>query len=267
MNILSLICTSDVITHPTHYYQELLSDTNEVSELRYRFGPHLIMVHASYTISELDKILHNHSISSTVRSMIAVAEMLKVLQKKKSIKDIKEILNQIYRLCDDISDFTISDSYQQIMTFIQSLKKAKRALESAILDYSPIVPYMGTIKAPEYVSWDEFLNQERENERMIHLQNIQSYLEDHMIEILLHHDSYLDTDDLSSNIIDTFSSDVTASHIYFLMVDVYFRGNHDQNMKGRLDLLLNLNSTYSKLTSGKECDIQKAIEDFLELTK
>ena len=263
---MSLISTSDVITHPTHYYQELLSDQNAL-ELRYRFGPHLIMTHSPYNIEELTKVLYDRSISITVREMIAVAEMLKVLQKKKPLKDIKVTINRIYRMTSIIDDIEISKSYTCIMEFIQSLKKEKHALESAILDYSPIVPYMATIKDPEYVSWDEFLSQERETEQMVHLHEIQSYLEDHMIEILLNHEAYLDTENLSSNIIDTFESNVTVSHIYFLMVDVYFRGNHDQNMKGRLDLILNLNSTYSKLTSGKECDIQKAIEDFLELTK
>lgn len=277
-NIMSF---TEIKKYPLFYLSDMLENPSN-SFLLYQYGPYLLMRE-----SEKSKILANdikllYVKNPIIAFMIDMTEILKSVNSKDTIGNVKEqILNVILRLPHHLDEYTskTKEIGYEIIKNIQDIQYNNKTLESAILNYSPIVPYSGTIKKSDIQTTDLIELNYNELDFLI-----KSYLKDNIIDILLHKEDFISVDtynsdymlkenesiniDLSYDIMKLYqdnSSIPKSVKIYFTLVYLRYVIPEDK-FHDALKTLIKINTTYNKIIKGEEVNVMEAVETFSKLS-
>ena len=276
---------TEIKKYPLFYISDMLQNPSD-SFLMYQYGPYMLMNTNYSKILTRNKTSILYYKNPIVAFMVDVSDMVKAVHLNIPIKDIKEIiLNVITSLPNPTNDFfercaiKTKDIGFRIIKDIQEIQYENNSLESAMLNYSPIVPYSGTIKkenikAPELV--------ELKYETLDTL--IKDYLIENITEIMLHNEDFISVDkhdseymlrenetiasDLSYDIIKSYNDQENVNpsvKTYFSLVYLRY-AIPKEKIQDAIQTLIKINTTYNKLIKGEEVNVMEAVETFSKLS-
>ena len=274
MNTNFISSFEDIKKYKHHYFTELCM-TRENSFTLFNYGPyianHMPDAYLEYPDNKSTLSFNN----DLFRLMYECALMIKASKPEITFKNAKE---QYLRIIERNNSNPYRYSNQSISVskiIINSMREDQfnnNTLESAILNYSPIVQYAGTIVKPE-MEKHEFLED-------IDIDDLSRNMIDHLVQyiipIMLNDDKFINTDDMCKNIENGDDSIIPYDYIklankndvvsiYYTMVFLRYIGlNKDFNISK--DDLINLNKHYNKIIKGDIVNMNEVIESFTKLS-
>lgn len=141
------ITRDEVIANQQHYLFKLMSQDEERSELLFSYGPFLVMN------NDISKVIDNvfYEDHPIMKMLMDGASITKVgMNDSLTIGEAKTLITNILQKLPDNNMY--ADSIQQLavetLLQIKNVQYKGKLLESAMLDYSPIVPYQAVIVKP-----------------------------------------------------------------------------------------------------------------------
>lgn len=275
MNPEFLSTFEDIKTYPNHYFYEL-SNTKENSFTLFMYGPYAANYHANCNESYPNKSVLAYQ-NDLFRLMNEIALLNKFASVNVPIKSAKEvcldIINRNHKIPYTYSSNVINIAKNIISTIHDNQYKDK-ILESAILNYSPIVQYCGTIVKPEMEHQFEINN-------LINTSGMEDKIIDilvkNIVPIILNSESFINIDSMIRNIqihkevtipygyLDTINTDDIVK-IYFKLVFLKYIAFNREFIFPK-DELMKLTTEYNKITNCKRINVEEAIEEaFIKLT-
>lgn len=258
---------SDIESCPNHYIYKLCT-MEENSFLLFEYGPYLARNFASHLTDTLPIVKND-----LLALLINIGRIISIVESKKSIGDMK------IELCDVIKTanrYKYSDKIitcaTKFLNIIRDEQYKSKSLESAMLNYSPIVPYMGTIVKPgaEMHSSEYFFD------KYIDFSKLDKVIEDMFIEyadvIVLNDNLFIGVDSIikagnASEIVpvdilkNITTCDMGIATIYFSLVYLRFV-TKEENYTEKLNQLFKINKLSNNLINGETIDIKEAVEVF-----
>ena len=267
MNIDFITRKEDIDKYPLFYFTELLHE-KETSFTLLQYGPYLLMNHPEFLLKYEKKEFAN----PLFLLMRDVANILYVISLKETIAITK---NKLLALIKENNSYKykysteVNDILQEVIINIRDYQMNEKILESAILNYSPIVPYAGTISrnSIENTSGLDF-NKEITRETLD--EDIEYFLVDNIVEIMQNNDLFINTDDCSCASIIPYDvkhvwlKDSVAKY-YFVMI--YLRYNvSEERLPYIIDNISSIYNVWKSIRDGKPLDIYKATESLMNLS-
>ena len=248
-----MITFDEVKQHPLHYIHHLLEENDPFLMLAY--GPYLIMCNAVESNSRIHPIL---------RFMIDVGDILKTASAKTlTFHKVKEQLIRIRKRITscpyEYSDI-ILQLIDQMMKTIRDIQYKSNSLESAILNYAPIVPYNGHLTKPGMEYQVRRVIKYSSDEKM---KAIETLLKNHIVSILLECEKGIEfIQKPISWLTSTSTSDPVLA--YYTLVALNFLTTtlplEEQDL-----IVRNIIELSENIQSGNLIDISKAVESFIEM--
>ena len=286
-----IIPFTEIKKYPLFYASKMFQNSSD-NFLMYQYGPYMLMnIDYSKIISnkEKDNLYYKNPI---LAFMVDISEIVKAIHSNDTIGNIKEKLLNIVTRSQNVS--IMNKLYDQnAIIFVQKKKKIvfdiikkiqdyqyeNKSLESALLNYSPIVPYSGTLKKPEMIE-PELVNLEYDNIDNL----IKEYLRNNIIEIMLHNEDFVSVDNheseymlrenetvnssLSYDILHVYNNNTNISsgvRVYFSLVYLRY-AIPKEKFHDAIDILIKINTTYNKIIKGEEVNVMEAVETFSKLS-
>lgn len=190
----------DEMGHHIVKARKLISSKEDIYDL-YQYGPFLTM-RDNYFFEEFYKEIKNPLLYyfTDMASILKRAMSYRITPCKKMKTEITNIINRSSYRYDRYADL-VSKHGNQILTNIIEIQKKNHVMESAMLNYAPIVPYCGTIVKSEMLDLHQrdFVDlNDLYQTRSIMDQTIEDCLRDHIVEIMTNNHRYVITsnDDL-----------------------------------------------------------------------
>lgn len=189
---------SEIQKYPVHYINKILTNDNSESIL-YLYGPKIATVYRDLVTR--DNINPDH-VNPLFLLMVDVASILDIVNSNDKIVNVKFKLIQIIKRCT-MDPYQYSNVTSDIaMKFIQEIRKFQyetKSLESALLSYSPIVQYAGTLVKPD-------LAVNKDEDGIIHIgyhqleHLIDSFLVNNILDIMKNTDMTIDAEEFQNEI-------------------------------------------------------------------
>lgn len=273
MNIDFLTSFEDIKKYPTHFFVELCMDRNTSFTL-FMYGPyianHMPECYESYPESKLKLNIQN----DLFRLMYEVA-LLNKIKVNHLIKDAKDrcltIIERNRTNPYKYSSVVVSIT-QGMIEEIRAKQYQDNTLESAMLNYAPIVQYAGTIVKPEMETHFDIANIDKNQLES----NIVSLLVQNIVQIMLHDESFINIDSMIDHLhkheefvipdgyLNMINTDNIVNIYYELVFFKYIVLNDDISISK--EDLINLNKQYNKIIKCENVDIKEAVEAFSKLT-
>lgn len=268
MNMDFLYTFEDIKTHIQHYFAKLCMN-EENSFLLFMYGPYIAnhMPDCYTDYPDKNSLIFKNDL---FRLMYEVALLNKICIND-SIEHAKEIcLTIINRNIDNpygYSEKTTGIAKGMINT-IRFKQYENKTLESAILNYAPIVQYSGTLVKPEMETHMEDNLKLDENELTT---KIISILVSNIIDIMLHDEEFINIDGVISqyNKFDEFSIPYSymihntngVANVYFRLIFIKELVFNNKIPLSKSDLI-KINNQYNKIIKCENVNINEAIEAF-----
>ena len=282
---------TEIKKYPLFYLSEMIQNPSD-SFLLYQYGPYMLMHIDSSKILNYTERIKLYYKNPVLSFMIDISDIIKTIQSDETIGHIKETIlgiltrSQDILLHNNINDQSVNIFLQRkkeivfdIIGKIQDYQYENKSLESAILNYAPIVPYTGSLIKPgmetptltkiEYNSLDKM---------------IKEYLKDNIIEIMLHNEEFISVDNydseyilrenelstngLSYDIIKLYNlqeNNIPSVKTYFTLVYLRYAAP-EKNFYETINEIIKLNTTYNKIIKGEIVDMKEAVETFSKLS-
>lgn len=275
---------TEIKKYPSWYLSEMLQNPLD-NFLLYQYGPYLLMnTDYSNVITDNEKPNLYYK-NPALAFMIDISEVIKTLHSNDTIGNVKEnllnILTRSQSMHNQDSEIYLQKKKEiifDIIKKIQDYQYENKTLESALLNYSPIVPYSGIIKKPEMTT-PELINLEYE----IIDNLIKKYLRDNIIEIMLHNEDFISVDDYASeyllrenesvnstisyDILNMYNNKDITSEVRTYFSLVYLRyAIPKENFYNVINELIKINTVHNKIIKGEEVDMMEAVETFSKLS-
>ena len=281
----TIMSFNEIKKYPLFYISDMIQNPSD-SFLMYQYGPYLLMN------SDYFKIIVNGEINSLyyknpcLAFMIDISEIIKCIHSNDTIGNIKEnilnILTRTQTVQSQDSEVYLQKKKEIVFDIVKKIQEQQydnKSLESALLNYSPIVPYSGTIKQPEMQTPELVeLTHDTLNEL------IKKYLKDNIIEIMLHNEDFISVDkhdseymlrenetiasELSYDIIKSYNDQENVNpsvKTYFSLVYLRY-AIPKEKFQNAIQTLIKINTTYNKLIKGEEVNVMEAVETFSKLS-
>lgn len=280
----------EVMDTPIYYTNIILGV--EPSHLFYQYGPGLFGENCSFIAKEYGKIKY-----PIMRYFVDISQMICILfdeyrtckEKKKRIRHIIE-RNEEHRDGHNYNDewLNLSENYANgFISEIVNLQKKNKAMESAILNFAPIVQYGGSliVRAEHHDLHDINFNKEDFDDIKIAKEKLKSFIEYilkyNIVDILLHPTEFIIDD--NNGLVNSFKhykysfdpnnftkeekvnippihdmeedqelreKSRKVAREYFLAVYLYRKMDQDLNPNDTINLL----SSYNKIFNGERID-------------
>jgi len=267
---------SEIAKYPNHYITELIHNPGP-SFLLYQYGPYLIM-HNDMTKyrkdSEFDKFL-SYEKNPLFRFMLDIGTLVKISNQTPRVmkEQMMEVVNALPKEENEYSAIVMK-TVRGMLKELRNYQYENHVLESALINYAPIVPYSQTIVKPEM---------EHSTTRSIKYEitddKINKYLKSHIIEIMQNPKLFLSIDKdnasymlkdhesdfkLPSDILTLCENKKNPVSMYFLMVYLKYCVEKE-DYAATVESLINLNNSYNKMVKGEMVNIQDIVAQLSEI--
>lgn len=271
----NIMTFNDVLTYPSHYISEIVQE-NPNPILLYIYG---LFIAWEYSDEIRSKIEPMHIKNDVFRYMYEMTRIVKYSESKNTAADIKnEILFIIkgqsfkpYRYSSNVCTFGYA-----FINNIRKIQKDEKIMESAMLNYSPIVPYMQTIVKPQMetinIKQEKSLYSYEKLDRKIDrslINDIPCLIKYH--EMIFNLDELVETQNIStqdiipSSVIAIFGIPDNEVILYHIMVYLRYVIN-EENLEDTILSLDEIYHTYRSTHDGEMIDLKKALEAFGKLS-
>ena len=264
-----------------------LYEIKKYERLLYQFGPYLLMSNKDKI--ELCKKEVSYNQMNVLRFMIDGVDILALLTSKASIKDIKSYLISKIKELNTFKEYgnkyasKMIDIILWIITNIRDYQFDKRLMESAMLNYLPIVPYQVMLKKPEVTSINSNKiytpQEEKEIDDFLEIltsdfffikKKVDGLLYENLIDILFSSECYISTENyksqyglknsdikLSSQLFELFTTKkiLFPEHQYFFLSYIIFNFKEESyrdiydSLKRFKDSILNISNSEVSVSS------------------
>ena len=160
MNIEHIPSLPDINNYPMHYLSEFALEIRDSAAL-YKYGPYLTYKYNDKVLSMLSNSEHEfNSWNSIFRLLCEVSSMIHYIEDDHSISEYKAFLIQTFQRCQKYPFKHASLAIAIAKDYMEKIRErqySNKMLESAMLNFAPIVTYTGTLRKPEV---EEFVNSE-----------------------------------------------------------------------------------------------------------
>ena len=281
----TIMSFNEIKKYPLFYISDMIQNPSD-SFLMYQYGPYLLMNTDYFKIIINDEINSLYYKNPCLAFMIEISEIIKCIHSIDTIGNIKENILNILTRCQTVQSQD-SEIYLQkkkeivfdIVNKIQEHQYDTKSLESALLNYSPIVPYSGTITQSE-IQAPELIELTHDTLDIL----IKNYLKDNIIEIMLHNEDFISVDnhdseymlkenesvtsDLSYDIINSYNNQENMNpsvKTYFSLVYLRY-AIPKEKFQDAIQTLIKINTTYNKISKGEVVNVKEAVETFSKLS-
>ena len=266
----------DITRYPITYITDLIHHPGP-SFLLFQYGPYLVMNNDMTKYrkdSDFERYL-SYNTNPVFRFMIDMATLVKISnQTPRAMKEkMMEVVNQLPKEENKYSAIVMK-TVRGMLKELHDYQYKNHVLESAMIDYCPIVPYSRTIVKPEM---EHSIN--RSIKREITTDKIESFLRDHIIEILqnpklfmsidkdnaeYHLTQYENNFKLPSTVLSLCENKSNPVSIYFLMVYLKYCVEEEEYEK-TVESLINLNNTYNKMVKGEMVNVHEVVAQLSDI--
>ena len=291
------IPSSEILKHPYTYIENIIFkkdiDTRTLESVTYNYAPFLLAENNTESLS--NSISYDKN--SEVKFLFDISKLYKFFNNKEyQISDSKKFILDILRALPTNSEFNsytsiIKNICNNSLSNIKNYQYENKLLESALVNFSPIVPYSGIIKQPNMSeSTMSNLDIDRQNsniDNILHILNkpnseIKDFIKNTLInnpfDIISNSNKFIKNDNynkeynikdddnvpdnlLPSDIISLLlsNSKYDISTIYFIITYIYYSFKKEQypDVISKLTLLKN---TMSDICTFKNTSVQTAME-------
>ena len=274
MNIDFIDLFKDIIKYPHNYFTELCMESDN-SYLLFNYGPyvanHMPNAYLNYPEDKSTLSFKN----DLFRLMYETALLIKATNNNSlTYKESKDKCLLIITR-NNSNPYKYSDKVIEIArSLIDSIRKTQieeKSLESAMLNYAPIVPYIGTIVKPDmehHVSIDNIDKDKLDKD-------IEDCLVNNILVIMYNDTKFINVDDMVNSVrngndayipydIAKISSNNDIASNYFMMVFLKYIGFNDEYNFSKDDFI-KLNMLYNKINKGEKVNIHDVLETFSKL--
>lgn len=275
-----IISFKDILNYPQHFIHELEIDPGS-SFLLYQYGPYLIM---NNNMAKYRKEI-SYEKNPIFRFMIDVGTLLKLTHSTpKVMKDI--MLDIVKSLPTNGNEWSnkVREIVKDMMKNLRDYQYENHVLESAMIDYCPIVPYTRTIVKPDMQSStssesENVLSKYKHSSIEFTDEVINTYLKENIIDIMMkpkaflsvenHYDLYHLKDEeysanLSCDILSLCENKTDPALFYFLMVYLRYCVKKEE-YENVVESLINLNTSYNKIIKGDLVSIPDIIDQLSDI--
>lgn len=249
-----IISFKEIEESPIHYINKLV-DTPHPSYLLFNYGPYLATKHPNEFIKRLYNI---ENVYTKIIVAFALFDHFVNNQNSKTC-DVKNNIRLVIKTLSNQDDqsYIIKTYGETLINQIRDYQYKNNVLESAILNYSPIIQYSQSIIKPDM----EDITYDKVNEfiRSVIIENPMSII--HNSSLFLSYE-----DDITKyiyNLQKSYGEELLA-RIYFLYVHLSYTENK-QSFHEKVKEILKLNIIYNKIHNGERIDIERSIKTFESL--
>lgn len=272
VNIDFIPSLSEIKAYPMHYLHELASESRYNATL-YQYGPYLTYRYNDKALSLLlDNENNIRAWNPIFRLFCEVSSLLQCMNVTQSISDCKAFILQTIKRCQtDLfphSSFVINIA-NDYMKKLRENQFENKMMESAILNFAPIVQYTGVLRKPEV---EEFINTGNISEDIPLEDMIRSCIFDKDIlpKIILNcdivhklHQNTTENIDIPEEIVSAYQ-EKDAAKLYYVLV--YLRYSVSKEKQSEiLSKIKGISDVYDNLISGNVINVEKAMEAFMYL--
>lgn len=254
MKTTDLILLPEIKKYPIHYIEQLITDTDNLF-LLYQYGPYIATHYKRYIDREA---LKPATVNPLLLLMIDISDLLEIVNSKGKIVDVKMAIIKLMKRCTS-EPYKYSNTVHDIaMSFIHKIRKYQydtKSLESALLNYAPIVQYAGILVKPELSTpFEESSNNiDISHDQLSNL--IDSFLVNNILDIMSNPEDFIDVFHMRENLNDDIL-DVPAelikypegknrnTYIYFFLVTLRYIVPEDR-FNDFIHLNIKINNTYN----------------------
>jgi len=260
-----------------YFSSELINESSN-SFVLLQYGPYLVLNKIDYFYSNLPSIKND-----ILKLMVYVGKLIDICEERKPIGNIKK---EIVSVVKSIENFKYKHRVHEIGTdFIANIQKEQlknKILESAILNFAPIVLYSGTLKPPETTASDyNTITQSYEPDFSELDRLIEEYVFDNIVGIMKMPEAFINIDYLSeigrnSNIgnipmdfihlhhemtagLNIASESEKIIKMYFVLVYLRYVVRSD-GWRDFFNDVFKINNIYNKISKGERINLPVAME-------
>lgn len=282
MNTELIMPFEDILNHPHHYISELVNNVCD-SFLLYQYGPYLAVNYPDI-ISKYKRFEFKNEL---FLFMSDLATIFNISENKPEMKYTKKVLTDLIQICRT-RPYQFSNKVCEIaigiIEEVRNYQMKSKSLESAILNYSPIVGYMGKLVDPGLSTetkrlpdsnFDKLISDlygfDTSDENL--LKKIKELFIKDPLTIIKYNEVFLNIDyiitldterqnhNVPSDIIPFLAIKNNNARLYFILV--YLRYLINQSSRhGVINKIENISSVYNKTHTGDVINIKKALESF-----
>ena len=246
------VITFDDIRETPKYYIDILKEQSDGDYLFYNYAPYLVSHHLGLFPTQTS--IKN----SKLQYLLAIGKIRNIgYSKEKSIHTIKEDIQKV------LSDNVNSEYYSHIQKYanaivdeIHSYQQQNHILESAMLNYAPIVQYGGTLVKSEISDLSKYVEVRKDGtKRQDILESFCRMMISYTPSILEFSSEVVDPNDIAKKIISirNATGDERVAKMYFLYVYLYYMEDPSK-YDYQLQQILKFDNIYNDLHNGNKCD-------------
>ena len=254
-----LIPFDEIKKYPLHYLSEIQYHDND-KYILYQYGPYLIM--------NTKSIIKKPDIKDKpiMRLLMDIGELIKISKSNLPYMKVKssiiEVIKDLNTYPYKYSDIVRKNGFD-LLNKIKMVQRKNNSLESALLNYSPIVPYTSTIVRPDVsntipdITYDELGDL------------IENVLINNVMHIMYNNEDIINTPNealLPEDLLKKISSCTTPSSFYFTLVYLKYCVDNESSYKSMIDDIEKINMHYNKIIKGDEIIVTEAIESFEKIS-
>lgn len=253
-----MVSFEEIKETPLHYINQLIENGKMNSYVLFMYGPYLA-VNNSLTFIE-----RSESIKSPLLKIIAAFALYDhFVNDKVTAAVMKSNIRSIIKNFGSNDPSDIIRSYgEALIEDIRKYQYENNVLESAMLNYAPIVPYKGTLVKP---GMEDYKLNNISYEKLGEC--IENLLRKYPMAIIHQANLFInDRKDFANYLIRLSKSEgeELIARTYFALV--FLKYTEDKNTySSRMNEILNLNSIYNKIHNGEKIDMKGAMETFESL--
>ena len=251
------ITLEDVRKTPKYYIDVIISETRG-SYVFYNFAPYLTMIHLEKFLPKETQIKNPE-----LAYLVAISQIKNATNSVgRSAKEAKEIIrNTVKKYADNEYIDKIEKFASNTIEDIRRYQHENHIMESAMLNYAPIVQYGGTLVKSELSDLSKAIPVPKGDQKRL---DIEQTIHDMLIAdaplILENNQLMIDPHDIAQGIIDITNSvyGVRIARLYFLYVYLRFV-EEPINYDTRIQQILKLNTLCNNIHKGEKTTFSEII--------
>lgn len=256
-----IISFEEIKNSPLHYINKLIDINDENKFILFNYGPYLAMEHPDMFLNRIEKIRGRN-----LKTIVAFALFEHILKEENTPvseikKGIRSVINHLAKTNDQ--DDIIKKYGENLIESIRDYQYKNNVLESAMLEYAPIVQYAKTPIVKPEMTTNYFKNIKYEDLDGV----FETILRNNTLDIIRNYNLFISDRKEVPNYLVKLSNSTGSERVarnYF--VNVFFRYTENENTYPlRVQEVLNLNSIYNKLNNGERIDVKSAVKTFESL--
>ena len=249
----------DIDSHQNHYLNKLVLEPDSNTPILYFYGPYLTYHYNDKIVQLLSN--HKNNIKGwnpVFRLFCEVSSLIRNMEKAQEISSCKKFILETIKRCQDYPfDYTslVVEIANDYMTKIRENQFENKILESAILDFSPIVQYCGTLTRPDM-----------KKEMDVSLDNIINKCildKDILSKVIKESNMVFNIPYVLDMILESYRKMEVAS-LYYVTVYIHYYVPKDKQNE-IISKIKEVSNMYDEISSGRIIDVSKAMESIIEI--